>query len=95
MFIIIVILLGCDRPMGLHFLVPALLSILTPLSLPSSSVSLFYFILSVPMRECSYSPVPIAVLNGTSFFPAVQLHVHNVYSERKTRNSCALVSLCI
>ena len=31
---------------------PALLSILTPFSLPSSSVSLSYFNLAAPMREC-------------------------------------------
>ena len=48
MFIIIVFLLGCDRQSGLLFFVPALLlSMLTPLFLPSSSVSLSYFILAV------------------------------------------------
>ena len=53
---------------------PALLiSILTPRFLPSS-VSLSYFILAVPMREClgkhpcMSSPFPIAILNGTFFF---------------------------
>ena len=51
--IIIVFWLGCDRPSGLLLFVPALLlSILTPLFLPSSSVSLSYFVLAVPMREC-------------------------------------------
>ena len=41
------------------FFAPVLLfSILTPLFLPSSSVSLSYFILSVPMSECT--PFPIA-----------------------------------
>ena len=76
-----------------------LLSILTPLFLPSSSVSLSYFVLAIPMREClgkhSYmsSPCPIAILNCTCLFPTLQLQVHNVYSERKTRNSCALVNL--
>ena len=41
------------RPSGLLFFVPALLlSILTPLFLPSSSVSLYYFIHAVPIREC-------------------------------------------
>ena len=40
----------------------------------SSSVSLSYFILAVPMREClgkhvcMSSPYPIAILNGTSPF---------------------------
>ena len=51
-----------------------LLSILMPLFLQSSSVSLSYFILAVPMREClgkhscMSSPFPIAILNGTFFF---------------------------
>ena len=72
------------------FFVPALLlSILTPLSLPSSSVSLSYFILAVPFRKClgkhscMSSKFDIAVLNGTCFFPTVQLQVHDVYSEHK------------
>ena len=53
LFIIIVFWLGCDRPSRLLLFVPALLlSILTPLFLPSSSVSLSYFVLAVPMREC-------------------------------------------
>ena len=73
-----------------------LLSILTPLFLPSSSVSLSHFVLAVPMGEClgkhscMSSIFPIAVLNGTSFFLTVQLQVNTVYSERKIRNSCAL-----
>ena len=82
--------------------VPALLlSILMPLFLPSSYVSLSYFALAVPMCEClgkhsrMSSPFPIAILNGTFVFPTVQLQVHNVYSERKSRNSCALVNLCL
>ena len=75
---IIVFWLGCDRPSGLLFFVPALLfSILTPLFLPPclfSSVSLSYYILAVPMRNClgkhscMSSPFPIAILNGTFFF---------------------------
>ena len=76
MFIIVFIfLLGSDRPSGLHFFLPALLlSILTPLFLPSSSLSLSYFILAVPMREClgkhswMSSPCPIAILNGIFLF---------------------------
>ena len=63
------------------FFVPALLlSILTPLFLPSSSVSLSYFIFAVPKREClgkhSYmsSPFPIAKLNGYRSF-VYQNHV--------------------
>ena len=47
LFIIIVFWLGCDRPSGLLLFVPALLlSILTPLFLPSSSV---FFVL---FRSC-------------------------------------------
>ena len=94
MFIIIVFWLGCDRPSGLFFFVPALLlSILTPLFFPSSSFSLSYFVLAVPMREClgknscMSSTFPIAILNGTCFFQTVQLQVHDVYSERKNRNN--------
>ena len=50
-FIIFVFWLGCDRLSGLLLFVPALLlSILTPLLLPTSSVSLSYFVLAVPMR---------------------------------------------
>ena len=53
MFIIIVFWLGCDRPSGhLFFMPPLIFSILTPLFLPPSSVSLSYFILAVPMRKC-------------------------------------------
>ena len=69
------ILVGCDRPLGLLLFVPALLlSILTPLFSPSSSVSLSYFVLAVPMRECLgkhscvSSPYPMAILNGTFLF---------------------------
>ena len=75
LFIIIVFWLGCDRPSELLLSVPALLlSILKPLFLPSSSVSMSYFVLAVPMREClgkhscMSSPCPIAVLNGTFLF---------------------------
>ena len=55
-------------------LVPALLlSMLAPIFLLSSSVSLSYFILAVTMRECfgnhSFisSPFPISILNETFF----------------------------
>ena len=57
------------------------------------------FIFAVPMRECLVKPscmsstFLIATLNGTCFFPTVQLLVHNVYSERKTRNTNAFVNL--
>ena len=80
MFINNVFGLGQFRPWGLlfHFVPALLLSILTPLFLPSF-VSLSYFILAVPIREClgkhlcTSSPFPIAILNGTCFFPTVQL----------------------
>ena len=53
MFIIIIFWLGSSRPSGLIFFVPSLLlSTLAPLFLPSSSVSLSYFIPAAPMREC-------------------------------------------
>ena len=74
MFITIIFLLGSDRPSRLLFVPVLLLSILTPLFSPSSSVSLSYFILPVPMREClgkhsCMSPTfPIVILNGTCFF---------------------------
>ena len=75
MFIIVVFRLGCNRPSGLLLFVPAVLFfILTIFFCPSSSVSLSYFILAVPMREClgKHScmsfPFPIAILNGTSSF---------------------------
>ena len=100
MFIIIVFRLGQFRPSGLLYsFVPALLlSILTPLFLQSFSVSLSYFILAVPMREClgkhsCVSSFATAIPNDTCFFPTVLLQVHNVYSDRKTENSSALVNL--
>ena len=75
MFINIVFCFGSDRLSGRLSFVPAVLfSILTPLFLPSKSVSLSYFILAVPMREClgkhscMSSPFPIAVVNDISFF---------------------------
>ena len=55
MFIIVIVFwLGLFRPSGLLFsFVPALLlSILISLFLPSSYISLSYFILAVPMCEC-------------------------------------------
>ena len=82
MFIIIVFRLGCDRPSVLLLFVPAVLSsILMPLFCASSSVSLSYFIVAVPMREClrkhscMSSPFPIAILNGTSFLSLVQENI--------------------
>ena len=75
MFIIIVFRLECGRLHGTSFIRAAVLfSTLTPLFCVSSSVSLSYFILAVPMREClgkhscMSSPFPIAILKGTSSF---------------------------
>ena len=48
------------------------------LFLPSSSVSLSYFIVAVPMHKClgkhscMSSPFPIAILNDTFFFRSVK-----------------------
>ena len=81
--------LGCDRLSGLLLFVTAVLfSILTPLFCVSSSVSLSYFILAVPMREClgkhscMSSPFPIAILNGTSSF--LSLVQENINMPRDT-----------
>ena len=84
MFIIIVFRLGCDRLSGLLLFVPVVLfSILTPLFCISSSVSLSYFILAVPMRgclgkhSCMSSLFPIAILNGiSSFLSLVQENIN-------------------
>ena len=74
LFIINGFLLGFDRPSGLLLFEPVfLLSIPAPF-FPSSSVSLSYFILAVPMREClgkhacKSSPCPIVIMNGTFLF---------------------------
>ena len=100
MFIIIVFLLGSCRPSGLRFFVPALLlSILTPLFLPTSSVFFSYYVhpCSVARHKClgKHScmsfPFPIAILNGTCFFSTVQLQVYNENSMRYDRNADALV----
>ena len=75
-----------------------LLPMLTHLFL-SSSLSLFYFILAVPMRKCLgkhscvSSSFPIAILNDTSFFPVVQLQVHNENPGLYGRNTDAIVNL--
>ena len=76
--------LGCDRPSGLLLFVRTVLfSILTLFFCPSSSVSLSYFILAVPMREClgkhscMSSPFHVAILNGTaSFLSLVQENIN-------------------
>ena len=75
MYINIVFWLGRDRLSGfLSFEPPVLFSIITLLLFPSSSASLSYLMLAVPMRKClekhscMSSLFPIAILNGTSFF---------------------------
>ena len=89
MFIIIVFTLGSDRLARLlSFVPPLFLSTLTPLFLQSSSVSLSYFILAVPMRLClgkdwcMSSPFPIAILKGTCFFPSATARAQCLF-ERK------------
>ena len=52
MFIIVFDLIVIGRRDFLFFVPPLLFSILTPLFLPSSFVSLSYFILAVHMSEC-------------------------------------------
>ena len=75
--------------MGLLPFVPALfLSIFKPLSLPSSFVSLSYFILAVPMpeclgkRSCMSSTFPVAILNGTCYIPTVLLLALRVFGAK-------------
>ena len=73
MFILIVFVLVSERPSGLLFFVPAfLLSILTPLFLPSSSVylisSLLFPCISVWENTRAWVPFHIAILHGTFFF---------------------------
>ena len=99
MFIIIVFWLGCDRPSGLIFSCPLCLFLYSRLS--SCLLRLFLYLISFLLFPCARvweiirAWVPIAILNGTCFFPTVQLQVQNVYLERKTRNSCAPVNLCL
>ena len=74
MFIILLFSFGGDRPSGLFFRARFTSFYTHPLFLLSSSVSLSYFIIAVPMREClgkhtcMSSPFPIAILNDTCFF---------------------------
>ena len=82
------------------FALALLLSILTTLFLPSSLVYLISFLLfpCASVWENTRACVPISYSHTEwylFFFPTVHLQVHNVYSERKTRNSCAPVNLCL
>ena len=92
MFIIIVVWLRQFRPSWLlfYFVQALLLSILTPLFFPSSSVSHARVFRKTLVHEFHIS---YGHTEWYLFFPIVQLQVHNVYSERKTRNSYALVNL--
>ena len=75
------------------------ISFLSHASFLSLFVSLYYFILAVPMREClgKHSCMSftfrIAILNGTLFFSTVQLQVLNAHPVRYGRNTDALVNL--
>ena len=74
------ILIRYSKASGISFFIvsPLLLTILTPLFLHSSSVSLSYFIFAVTMRECLGKDLfmscqfPIAILNGTFFCSSVK-----------------------
>ena len=77
-----------------------LFTILIPLFLPSSSVSLSYFIDAVPIRQCLgkhscvSSTFHIAILNGTCFFSgSATAIVHKENSVRDGRNTDALVNM--
>ena len=92
MFIIIVFLLISDRPSVLFFsFVPAVLLY----SLTPSYLRLFLYLITFLLFQCASvwetlvheSIFPIAILNGTSFFPTVQLDV--LCKELKTRKSCS------
>ena len=102
LFVIIVFWIVSDRPSGFLFFVPALLlSVLTPLFFPSSSVSLSYSFFLFPFAgvwentraTCMSSPFPIVILNGTCFFPTVQLQVYNENPVRFTKNTDSVVNL--
>ena len=88
MFINILFSLGCDRPSGLLYSLP--LYFLPYSRLPSSPVSLSYFILAFSMREClgkhscMSSQFPIAILNGTSSF--LSLVQENINPEVPLKN---------
>ena len=75
-----------------------LLARLTPLCLFSSSDSLSYLILDVPMhvfgkQSCMSCSFPIATLNGTCLFPTVQLQLHKENPVRYVKNTNGLVNL--
>ena len=82
------------------FFVPVLLSIITPLFVPSSFVCLTYFIFAIPMRVfwqilVHEFPFSVSILNGNCFFPTVQLQEHNKNPARYGRITDALVNLKI
>ena len=86
MFIIIVFGFGSNRPSGPFFSCPLYLIFSTlRLLFSPSSVSLYYFILAIQMREClgkfTSTSSTFPILNGT-FFPTVRLHEHRKRSRR-------------
>ena len=97
-------LLSGDRPAGLLFL-SYLLYVFpypcTPLYLPSTSVTLSYLIMfnyccsqALVFRKTLVHKFYISNSHAEwYFFQIVQLQVHNVYSERKSRNTQAIVNL--
>ena len=103
MFIIIVFLLGCDRPSELLLFVPVVhFSILMPLFCVSSSVSLSYFILAVPMREClgkhscMSSQFPIAPIKKFIVMATSRMiGIHRSTVDLRRRQSSALQSFPI
>ena len=88
---------SCSEAVGTIFFWPALLSTLTPLSLPSS-VSLAYFIPAVPVSECLgkhscvSSAFPLVILNGTFLFSQCEI-VCNLGRSFDNQNQIKLNSL--
>ena len=73
---------------SISFVAALLIFIQTPLFLLYFFVSLSYYILAVPMRECfgkhsCMSSFPVAILNGICLFPTVQPQVHNGFRSEK------------
>ena len=86
------------------FFVPTLLlSILTPFFLPSLSVSLSYFIIAIPIRECMFGKIRVHKFSISYshtewyfiFFRQCNYKCTMCIRSEKTRNNCALVNLCL
>ena len=75
----------------LLFVLALLLSILTPLFLPFPLVSMSYFILATPMRNCQGkhccmgSSFPIAILNGTFFSDSATTSAQCVFRAKRQK----------